>query len=125
MVNQSAQMAAHVVNCLQASGVVVLYQKLSAVAMVSIAVQTGTPVMLRKERVQKVSFVPMVNQSAQMAAHVVNCLQASGVVVLYQKLSAVAMVSIAVQTGTPVMLQKERVPKEKRLQYHCQRRSQH
>ena len=67
----------------------------------------------------------MVNQSAQMATHVVNCLQASGVVVLCQKLFVVVMESIAVQTGIPVMLQKERVPKETRLQYHCQRRSKH
>ena len=67
----------------------------------------------------------MVNQSAQMAAHVANCLQASGVVVLFQKLFVVVMESIAVQTGIPVMLQKECVPKETRLQYHCQRRSKH
>ena len=46
----------------------------------------------------------MLNLSAQMTTHVVNYLQAGGVVVLYQKLYAVAMVSIAVQTGTPVML---------------------
>ena len=56
----------------------------------------------------------MVNQSVQMAAHVANCLQASGVVVLYQKLFAVAMESIVVQTDIPVMLQKERVLKETR-----------
>ena len=56
----------------------------------------------------------MVNQSVQMAAHVANCLQASGVVVLYQKLFAVAMESIAAQTDIPVMLQKERVLKETR-----------
>jgi len=65
----------------------------------------------------------MVNQSAQMAAHVVNCLQASGVAVLYHKLFAVAMESIVVQTDIPVMLQKERVPKETRLKYRCQRLS--
>ena len=65
----------------------------------------------------------MVNQSAQMAAHVVNCLQASGVAVLYQKLFAVAMESIVVQTDIPVMLRKERVPKETRLKYRCQRLS--
>ena len=56
----------------------------------------------------------MVNQSAQMAAHAANYLQASGVVALFQKLFAVAMECIAVQTGTPVMLQKERVLKETR-----------
>ena len=56
----------------------------------------------------------MVNQSVQMATHVANCLQASGVVVLYQKLFAVAMESIVVQTDIPVMLQKERVLKETR-----------
>ena len=56
----------------------------------------------------------MVNHSAQMAAHVVNCLQASGVVALFQKLFAVAMESIVVQTDIPVMLQKERVLKETR-----------
>ena len=67
----------------------------------------------------------MVNQTAQMATHVVNCLQASGVVVLCQKLFVVVMECIAVQTGIPVMLQKERVPKDTRLQYHCQRRSKH
>ena len=59
----------------------------------------------------------MVNQSVQMATHVANCLQASGVVVLFQKLFVVAMECIAVQTGIPVMLQKERVPKETRLKY--------
>ena len=57
----------------------------------------------------------MVKQSAQMATHVVNCLQANGVVVLCQKLFVVVMESIAVQTGIPVMLQKERVLKETRL----------
>ena len=67
----------------------------------------------------------MVNQSAQMATHVANCLQASGVVVLCQKLFVVVMESTAVQTGIPVMLQKERVQKETRLQYQCRRRSQH
>ena len=67
----------------------------------------------------------MVNQSAQMATHVANCLQASGVVALFQKLFVVAMESTAVQTGIPVMLQKERVQKETRLQYQCRRRSQH
>ena len=56
----------------------------------------------------------MVKQSAQMAAHAANCLQASGVVVLFQKLCAVAMECIAVQTDIPVMLQKERVLKETR-----------
>ena len=56
----------------------------------------------------------MVNQSAQMAAHVANCLQASGVVVLYQKLFAVAMESIAAQTDIPVMLKLELVIKEAR-----------
>ena len=47
------------------------------------------------------------------------------VVVLFQKLSAVVMEYIVVQTGIPVMLQKEHVPKETRLQYQCQRRSHH
>ena len=61
------------------------------------------------------SFVLMVNQSAQMATHVANCLQASGVVVLCQELFVVVMECIAVQTGIPVMLQKERVLKETRL----------
>ena len=61
-----------------------------------------------------VSFVPMVNHSAQMATHVANCLQASGVVVLCQELFVVVMECIAVQTGIPVMLQKERVLKETR-----------
>ena len=56
----------------------------------------------------------MVNQSVQMAAHVANCLQASGVVVLYQKLFAVAMESIAAQTDIPVMLKLELVIKEAR-----------
>ena len=59
-------------------------------------------------------FVLTVNHSVQMATHVANCLQASGVVVLYQKLFAVAMESIVVQTDIPVMLQKERVLKETR-----------
>ena len=63
----------------------------------------------------------MVNQSAQMATRVANCLQASGVVVLCQELFVVVMECIAVQTGIPVMLQKERVPKETRLKYWCQR----
>ena len=67
----------------------------------------------------------MVNQSVQMAAHVANCLQASGVVALFQKLFAVVMECIAAQTDIPVMLQKERVPKETRLQYQCQRISKH
>ena len=67
----------------------------------------------------------MVIQSAQMATHVANCLQASGVVALFQKLFVVAMESTAVQTGIPVMLQKERVQKATRLQYQCRRRSQH
>ena len=57
----------------------------------------------------------MVNQSAQMAAHAANYLQASGVVALFHKLFAVVMESIAAQTGTPVMLQKERVLKETSL----------
>ena len=57
----------------------------------------------------------MMNLSAQMTTHVVNYLQASGVVVLYQKLYAVAMVSIAVQTGTPVMLHWELAPKETKM----------
>ena len=57
----------------------------------------------------------MVNHSAQMATHVANCLQASGVVVLCQELFVVVMECIAVQTGIPVMLQKERVLKETRL----------
>ena len=56
----------------------------------------------------------MVNQSVQMATHVANCLQASGVVVLYQKLFAVAMESIAAQTDIPVMLKLELVIKEAR-----------
>ena len=56
----------------------------------------------------------MVNQSVQMAAHAANYLQASGVVALFQKLFAVVMECIAVQTGIPVMLQKERVLKETR-----------
>ena len=56
----------------------------------------------------------MVNHSVQMATHVANCLQASGVVVLYQKLFAVAMVSIAAQTDIPVMLKLELVIKEAR-----------
>ena len=56
----------------------------------------------------------MVNHSVQMATHVANCLQASGVVVLYQKLFAVAMESIAAQTDTPVMLKLELVIKEAR-----------
>ena len=62
-----------------------------------------------------VSFVPMVNHSAQMTTHVANCRQASGVVVLCQELFVVVMECIAVQTGIPVMLQKERVLKETRL----------
>ena len=56
----------------------------------------------------------MVNQSVQMAAHVANYSRASGVVVLYQKLFAVAMESIAAQTDTPVMLKLELVIKEAR-----------
>ena len=67
----------------------------------------------------------MVNQSAQMATHVVNCLQASGVVVLFQKPYAVVMECIAAQTDIPVMLKLGVVPRETRLQYHCQRRSEH
>ena len=57
----------------------------------------------------------MIDQNAQMARPVANCLQASGVVALFQKLFAVVMECIAVQTGIPVMLQKERVLKETRL----------
>ena len=56
----------------------------------------------------------MVNQSVQMAAHVANYCRASGVVVLYQKLFAVAMESIAAQTDIPVMLKQELVIKEAR-----------
>ena len=67
----------------------------------------------------------MVNQSVQMATHVANCLQASGVVVHFPKLFAVVMESIVAQTDIPVMLQKERVQKATRLQYQCQRRSKH
>ena len=67
----------------------------------------------------------MVNQSAQMATHVVNCLQASGVVVLFQKPYAVVMECIAAQTDIPVMLKLGVVPRETRLQYHFQRRSKH
>ena len=63
----------------------------------------------------------MVNQSVQMATHAANYLQASGVVALFHKLFAVAMESIVVQRDIPVMLQKERVPKETRLKYQCQR----
>ena len=65
----------------------------------------------------------MVNHSAQMTTHVVNYLQASGVVVLFQKLYAVVMGCIAAQTDIPVMLKLGVVPRETRLQYHCQRRS--
>ena len=65
------------------------------------------------------------DQSAQMATHVANCLQASGVVVLCQMLFVVVMECIAVQTGIPVTLQKERVLKETGLQYKCPKRSQH
>ena len=67
----------------------------------------------------------MVNQSAQMGAHVANCLQASGVVVLFQKLYAVVMECIAAQTDIPVMLKLGVVPRETRLQYQCQRISKH
>ena len=67
----------------------------------------------------------MVNQSAQMATHVANCLQASGVVVHFPKLFAVVMESIAAQTDIPVMLKLGVVPRETRLQYHFQRRSKH
>ena len=67
----------------------------------------------------------MVKQSAQMATHVVNCLQASGVVVLFQKPYAVVMECIAAQPDIPVMLKQGVVPRETRLQYHCQRRSKH
>ena len=56
----------------------------------------------------------MANQSAQMTAHAVNYPQVSGVVVLYQKLFAVAMESIAAQTDIPVMLKLELVIKEAR-----------
>ena len=56
----------------------------------------------------------MVNRSVQMAVHVANYSRASGVVVLYQKLFAVAMESIAAQTDTPVMLKLELVIKEAR-----------
>ena len=67
----------------------------------------------------------MVNQSVQMATHVANCLQASGVVVHFPKLFAVVMESIAAQTDIPVMLKLGVVPRETRLQYHFQRRSKH
>ena len=67
----------------------------------------------------------MVNQSAQMATHVANCLQASGVVVHFPKLFAVVMECIAAQTDIPVMLKLGVVPRETRLQYHFQRRSKH
>ena len=56
----------------------------------------------------------MVNQSVQMAAHVANYSRACGVVVLYQKLFAVVMESIAAQTDIPVMLKLELVIKEAR-----------
>ena len=62
----------------------------------------------------------MVNQSVQMAAHVANCLQVSGVVVHFPKLFAVVMECIAVQTDIPVMLNKERAPKETQLLYQFQ-----
>jgi len=62
----------------------------------------------------------MVNHSVQMAAHVANYSRASGVVVLYQKLFAVVMECIAVQTDIPVMLKKERAPKETQLLYQFQ-----
>ena len=54
----------------------------------------------------------MVNLSVQMAARAVNCLQVSGVAVLFLKLSAAAMESIAVQMDTLVILQLELVTKE-------------
>ena len=57
-------------------------------------------------------FALMVNLSVPMAAHVVNCLQVSGVAVLFLKQSAAAMESIAVQMVTPVILQLELVTKE-------------
>ena len=56
----------------------------------------------------------MVNQSVQMATHVANYSRAGGVVVLYQKLFAVAMESIVAQTDIPVMLKLELVIKEAR-----------
>ena len=65
-------------------------------------------------------FVLMVIHSVQMAAHVANYSRASGVVVLYQKLFAVVTGCIAVQTDIPVMMKKERAPRETQLLYQFQ-----
>ena len=62
----------------------------------------------------------MVNQSVQITPHAANCLQVSGVVVHFPKLFAVVMECIAVQTDIPVMLKKERAPKETQLLYQFQ-----
>ena len=54
----------------------------------------------------------MVYLSAQMATHAVNSLQANMAAVLFQKLSAAVMESIAVQMVTSVIRQPELVAKE-------------
>ena len=57
-------------------------------------------------------FALMVNLSVRMATHAVNLLQGSMAAVLFLKLSAAVMESIAVQMVTPVILQLELVTKE-------------
>ena len=57
-------------------------------------------------------FAPMVSLSAQMATHAANSPLVVGVVVLFQKLSAAVMESVAVQMATPVIHQPELVTKE-------------
>ena len=57
-------------------------------------------------------FALMVHLSVQMAAHAVNLLQANMAAVLFLKLSAAVMESIAVQMVTPVIRQPELVTKE-------------
>ena len=69
-------------------------------------------------------FAPMVSLSAQMVTHAANSPLVVGVVVLFQKLSAAVMKSIAVQMDTPVIPQLELVTKELLL-CQCCRQHQH
>ena len=142
MGNLSVRMATHAVNLLQGSMAAVLFLKLSAAVMESIAVQMVTPVILQLELVTKEArlclscrrwrlqrelskptmlFVLMVYLSVQMATHAVNLLQGSMAAVLFLKLSAAVMEFIAVHMDTLVILQLEPATKELRLCQCCRR----
>ena len=60
-------------------------------------------------------FALMVYLSAQMATHAVNLLQGSMAAVLFLKLSAAVMESIAARMDTPVIRQQELATKELKL----------